>query len=460
LSSRNNAAAGAGILALAGLLAVVVATLWPFHFTFRALTWDSYAQTFGVAPRTLLDLPRNILLFIPLGLGIGGALRARGVSPPRTMALTLGLAAALTIVVESLQVFVPGRTPNLSDVAGNTCGAAAALLLLRVKEQWRSGERGTRRGLLPAGTALLATTLVLAVALSWVLMRSMRPGGWSATTLWVADGYVHDVVILDRAVDDGAADRLLSGHVPNHLSPWIVSRQDSTSASLNGAGQRVEATGQFTVAFTAVPADRRHAGRSRLVALRGPGATDDLLLAQDQGRLTVSWRSPLTGGNFLAPELVFPNVFDVNGPTRIVLSVNGSTARVRTAAGIGNDDLFLAPDLVFTAIVRETSLWPVSFHHAAFWQSTLLFATIVFLPAGALVAQVWHGSARRRASVLLAGFVLPAVYIEAFIAGFRHGPPRPVSMAASVALTAVGFGLVALWRQAGPLLDDPKVRRR
>ena len=460
MSSRNSPAAGASVLALAGLLAVVVATLWPFRFTFRALTWVSYAQSFGVAPRTLLDLPRNILLFIPLGLGVGGALRARGVSPLRTRALTIGVAAAVTVGVESLQVFLPGRTPNLWDVAGNIGGAAAALLLLRVRERWGADERESRRPLLPSGMTLLATTLVLAVALSWVLMRSMRPGGWSASALWVADGYVHDVVILDCAVDEGATERLLKGQVPGNLSASIVTLDQSMPGVLSDAGRRIDATGQFTVAFTAVPADRRQAGRSRLVALVGSGTTDDLLLAQDEGRLTVSWRSPLTGGNSLAPELAFPNVFDAKGPTRIVLSVDGSTARVRTVAGIGNDDLFLAPDVVFTAIVRETNLWPVSVHHVAFWQSTLLFATIVFLPAGALLARVWHESARRQAYLLLAGLVVPAVYFEAVISGFRHGPPRPVSMAVSVALTAVGFGVVALWRQARPLLDDPEIRRR
>jgi VanZ family protein len=460
LSSRNNAAAEAGLLALAGLLAVVVATLWPFRFTFRALTWVTYAQSFGVAPRTLLDFPRNILLFIPLGLGVGGVLRARGVTPLRTLALTIGLATAVTVGVESLQLFLPGRTPNLSDIAGNIGGAAAAFLLLRVRERGRADERRMRRPVLPAGMALLATTLVLAVALSWGLMRSMRPGGWTASALWVADGSVHDVVILDRAIDNGATERLLRGQVPDTLSASVVTVGDSTSGILTGAGERIDATGQFTVAFTVVPADRQHAGRSRLVALRGPGATDDLLLAQDQGRLTVAWRSPLTGGNSLAPELAFPNVFDAKEPTRIVLSVDGSTARVRTTTGIGNDDLFLAPDVVLTAIVRETNLWPVSVHHVAFWQSTLLFATIVFLPAGALLARVWRETARRRSYLLLAGFVLPAVYFEVFISGFRHGSPRPVSMAVSVALTAVGFGLVAFWRQTGALLDDPEIGRR
>jgi len=446
------------VLALAGLLAVVTATLWPFRFEFRTLTWATYAQSFGVAPRTLLDLPRNILLFMPLGLGVGVALRARGQSPLRTMTLTIGLAAALTVAVESLQVFLPGRTPNLSDIAGNIGGGAAALLLLRVKERWDAD--GGSGPMLPAGVTLLATILVLAVAPSWALMRSMRPGGWSANALWVAGGQVHDVVILDRAVDEGTAVRLLGGQVPDGLLASIVARQDSTPGILNVAGQRIDATGQFAVAFTIVPADQRQAGRSRLVALHGPGATDDLVLAQDHGRLTVSWRSPLTGGNSLAPELGFPNVFDANGATRIVLSVDGSTARVRTAAGTGDDDLFLAPDVVFTAIVRETSVWPITVRHLAFWQSTLLFATIVFLPAGALFGRVWRRSTPRRAYLLLAGFALPAVYFEGFISWYRHGPPRPVSVAVSVALTAVGFGLVVLWRQTSALADDPEIRRR
>lgn len=460
MSSRSSRAAAPGVLALTGLLTVLFATLWPFRFAFRPLTWAAYAQSFGVAPQDLLDLPRNILLFLPFGLGVGLALRARGHSPLRTSALTIGLAAAVTATVESLQVFLPGRTPNLSDLAGNIGGAAAALLLLGARERWRAHGGGRRRLLLPAGVALLATMLVVAGALSWALMRGMRPGGWTASALRVADGRVHDVVVFDRAIDDATAARLLRGEMPDGLLVSIVARRDSTSSIVNGAGRRIDASGQFTVAFTAVAADRRQPGRSLLAALSDSAATDDLVLAQDQGRLTVAWRSPLTSGNDQEPELHFPNVFDADGPTRIVLSVDGSTARVRTATGIGNDDLFLAPDVVFTAMVRETNVWPISIHHVAFWHSTLLFAAIVFVPAGALLWNVHHGSTRRGAQLLLAGFVLPAVSFEGFVAWYRAGPPRPVSIAVGIALTAIGFGLFALWQRANVLAaDDPEVRR-
>jgi hypothetical protein len=149
----------------------------------------------------------------------------------------------------------------------------------------------------------------------------------------------------------------------------------------------------------------------------------------------------------------------VAGSTRIVLSVDGTTARVRTSTGTGSDDLFLAPDAILTGIVRETNLWPVSARHPAFWQSALLFAAIVFLPAGALLA-VWRGNTKGRAYLWLAGFAFPAVYFEAFIAGYRHSAPRPISMAIGMAVTAVGFGLTALWRHTSRLADDPDVGRR
>ena len=434
------------MLALAGLLAVLVATLWPFRFEFRPLTWVTYAQSFGVAPRTLLDLPRNILLFMPLGLGLALALRARGHSLLRTSALTIGVAALVTVAVESLQVFLPGRTPNLSDLVGNVGGAAAALLLLGVADR-RRVDGGGRRLLRPAGVALLATLLVLAGTLSWTLMRSMRPGGWTASALRVTDGRVRDVVVLDRAIDDATVARLLQGEMPDGLSASIVARRDSTSWIVDGAGQRIDASGQFTVAFTAVATGRRSPGRSPLAGLSDLAATDDLVLVQDEGRFIVAWRSPLTGGNDLTPELHFPNVFDAEGPTRIVLSVDGATARVRTATGTGNDDLFLAPDVVFTAIVRETNVWPVSIRHVAFWQSTLLFGAIVFVPAGALLGHIGRGNIRRPAFVLLAGLVLPAMYFEGLISVYRHGPPRPASVAVSVALTAVGVALATLWRR-------------
>ena len=48
---------------------MVVATLWPFSFEFRSLTWAQYFEGIELAPSSFLDFPRNIVLFMPTHKG-------------------------------------------------------------------------------------------------------------------------------------------------------------------------------------------------------------------------------------------------------------------------------------------------------------------------------------------------------------------------------------------------------
>lgn len=93
------------------------------------------------------NLLRNILLFFPLGVGLGmvgrgrtppgrtaqgragGGWAARGRPPLHPLRLWLP-AVALTVAIESVQAFLPGRNPLLVDVLANAAGAGLGLLLV------------------------------------------------------------------------------------------------------------------------------------------------------------------------------------------------------------------------------------------------------------------------------------------------------------------------------------------
>ena len=64
----------------------------------------------------LANFLRNVLLFVPLGIGLGLLIR----SPVRAWLPTL----LLTVVVEITQIFIPGRNPLLVDVLANAGGGA------------------------------------------------------------------------------------------------------------------------------------------------------------------------------------------------------------------------------------------------------------------------------------------------------------------------------------------------
>jgi VanZ family protein len=90
----------------------------------------------------------NLLVYMPLGLAI--SIARRGAKAPAT---TLAIATAggflLSLVLETIQAYLPGRTTSLVDLGLNTAGSLVGALLARVFERnrwagvtwsrWRNG---------------------------------------------------------------------------------------------------------------------------------------------------------------------------------------------------------------------------------------------------------------------------------------------------------------------------------
>ena len=113
---------------IAGAVAlVVVATTFPFQpRTDPAWVADKLADIDWrlVTGRVDYDLVQNLLLMVPLGVALACTGRVRR---PRHVAVEAALvAAALSVGVEALQVFLPGRYPQLPDVLANVCGCFGA----------------------------------------------------------------------------------------------------------------------------------------------------------------------------------------------------------------------------------------------------------------------------------------------------------------------------------------------
>ena len=111
--------AGWGLVAGSTLI-ILVLTLTPAgpqHQLATPIQLCVICGEFGLA-----NLLRNVLLFVPLGLGLGLIIR-------RPLLAWLP-ALALTLAVEAVQIFVPGRNPLPIDVLANGAGAALGVLFL------------------------------------------------------------------------------------------------------------------------------------------------------------------------------------------------------------------------------------------------------------------------------------------------------------------------------------------
>jgi len=98
---------------------------------FRNLPWPQYAAV------SSSDWATNVMLFIPLTFTWMGALVADRRWPARTAAAIalVALAAAFSIAIEFGQVWFPGRTTSLNDVAAETLGGVIGIVLWLVVGQ-------------------------------------------------------------------------------------------------------------------------------------------------------------------------------------------------------------------------------------------------------------------------------------------------------------------------------------
>ena len=135
--------------ALAAALFAAYISLVPFHFQGvsraglvealpAALDWDVTSRANFLA---------NVVLFIPIAFMAAGGLGLERRAFLKVTAI-VGVCLALSLAIESLQVFVPGRTPSIVDVAAQTAGVWLGLAMWVVLggEIQRWLVRGSRGG--------------------------------------------------------------------------------------------------------------------------------------------------------------------------------------------------------------------------------------------------------------------------------------------------------------------------
>ena len=97
---------------LGGIIFIVMLTLFPFKF--QAIAWgkkDAIKEFFRNSSDSF-DFFGNIFLFGPFGYGLAQWLKPKQFPIPKKLILILGLSFALTLMVESLQLFLPNRSSS------------------------------------------------------------------------------------------------------------------------------------------------------------------------------------------------------------------------------------------------------------------------------------------------------------------------------------------------------------
>jgi VanZ family protein len=124
----------AALIALGSLCLILYGSLFPFDFSHDAGDLLRVALGLHFRRTTRGDIVANLLLYVPLGLGLVPLLRERyGRIAGLTVAVATGL--WLSFAIEVLQAYAPTRVSSLTDLllngVGTLAGGVAALLLHR-----------------------------------------------------------------------------------------------------------------------------------------------------------------------------------------------------------------------------------------------------------------------------------------------------------------------------------------
>jgi VanZ family protein len=108
-----------GLLAVGSCAFAAYISLVPFNFEplSRPELFDALRAALDQGITSTANFLANIVLFLPVGFFVGcacwhGTARRKGLSSAGVLVAAL----LVSVVIEALQVFVPGRTPAISDV--------------------------------------------------------------------------------------------------------------------------------------------------------------------------------------------------------------------------------------------------------------------------------------------------------------------------------------------------------
>src|SRR2546422_37014 len=114
----------AGFVVAAAVLAILVATLFPAGSEVA----PGWTTALVGGDDALAGVVQNVLLFLPLGVGLAlGGMRGLRLAAVGTL---------LSLSVECAQQWIPGRDPSVGDVCFNTLGTALGGMLGRTAPLW------------------------------------------------------------------------------------------------------------------------------------------------------------------------------------------------------------------------------------------------------------------------------------------------------------------------------------
>ncbi|BAY82384.1 hypothetical protein NIES267_18640 [Calothrix parasitica NIES-267] len=369
------------ILVIFSVLAVLVATLYPFNFALPdSISKRELVNSFD-NNSFFSDQVNNVLLFLPFGFGLTGVLQRRKTKLILQLVAVTLASTALSSTVELLQILVPSRTPTPADIFNNSFGGFLGLICFYI---WNSQSFKAILQRIEYSKASNSISKITLFFTGYIILTFLITIPWQATTSlsgwnpsfpliignektanrgW--EGNISKLNITNQALSQNRVKQIFSqsnsfqnstdsliaayeftgeapykdkaGKQPDLLwngesitqnqegvliSPkhWLESATPVTSLS-----ESISKTSEFTISTTLTTNQTEQTGPARIISLSGDSLRRNFTLGQQGSDLVFRVRTPLTGANASDVKLDVPNVFNDKKPHQIVVTYSKSS---------------------------------------------------------------------------------------------------------------------------------------
>lgn len=440
---------------------VAAVTLEPFNFAARAGLGHGLEVFEYGAHGGPIHFVLNMLLFMPFGVLLHHEARRRSFTL-LSIVIVAGMAGiSISMIIEYLQAFLPGRDSSLIDVLAN---AAGALVGVAAERRWGTSAR-VRLGRVRAGTStailvgLVGSCLVAALLISGALQAETRLSNWNSEyPLLIGNeltgdrpwrGRVFALDITDASTPAASVRRFsagesvalpgspvamfaftgnppykdaagilpdfqwterpnLAGQAGVRLSDHSWLKSDRPAA---GFAQRLRQTNAFTLHVRLATDDPNQDGPARIVSNSASPLLRNFTLGQQGSDLVVRWRTPATGVNGYPLEVHVPGVFADSGTHEILATYNGASLLVATAHGHYVSSTELTPGATVALAFPPLQVRPDELRACE-----MVYVAFMSLVPAALIGLLGH-TGRQRLALSVAWVLAFAVLLEITIVG-------------------------------------------
>lgn len=442
-------------IVICSVLLILIATLFPFNFTFEdKLSLSAIIGRFKQTTTFLSDQIKNVFLFLPLGFGLMCWLQKARIGTIAKLGIVVFISFNLSLLVEILQAFLPSREPTFADIVNNSFSGFLGYLCFYVwkfkvinniyiyvnKKQNNFSSKQL--------TALFAIYIAIAFLLPIPWQSITKLSNWDLNTPLLLgneltgdrpwQGFISEVYIADRAISKEEVAKVLTQNGLNSIGQNLIahyqlnginnysdrtgnlpnltwqgqpaSNRDKrgvflsehhwlqTADSAQLINRRIREADSFTIGATVATANVAQEGPARIVSLSNSTTARNFTLGQQDSHLVVRLRTPVNGENASYMMNYVFDVFTDTKPHQIVITYANSVLEVYV------DKLQNSHYFNFLEIIPKPD--------------KILFYGIMFIPLGILLGIITTLSQNRFVfyPFVYSGILLPAAIVEIILA--------------------------------------------